>query len=259
LGVLLDAVAHGLLLLPTIRLNELPRMADFALWATACERAFWPTGTFLAAYRGNRTDAATKLIDTDLVACAVRTLVANHGPWSGTATELDATLRLINKDAGVKDWPPSPRILAGHLRRLDSSLAKVGIELRFDRTGRDRTRVITISKRPEHPVVPIDTEAPDAGEPTLSSASSAATQGSRPAGSVDGGLGVETGPTATGVSEPTKIAEPADAADAADAEIKDKSTKFVRLIPTVGRSIPVFERRNRKPRRPGHGDDSASK
>ena len=42
LGVLLDAVAEGLKRLPNTRLPRLPRMADFALWVTACELAFWP-------------------------------------------------------------------------------------------------------------------------------------------------------------------------------------------------------------------------
>src|SRR5262249_12904543 len=37
LGALLDAAVHGLQTLPGIRLTTLPRMADFALWATACE------------------------------------------------------------------------------------------------------------------------------------------------------------------------------------------------------------------------------
>jgi hypothetical protein len=39
LGALLDAAAHGLHMLPRVRLKRLPRRADFALWATACESA----------------------------------------------------------------------------------------------------------------------------------------------------------------------------------------------------------------------------
>jgi hypothetical protein len=54
LGALLDAAAHGLHMLPRIRLNRLPRMADFALWATACESAFRPAGTLETAYSNNR-------------------------------------------------------------------------------------------------------------------------------------------------------------------------------------------------------------
>ena len=40
LGALVDAAAYGLRMRPHVRLQRLPRMADFALWATACESAF---------------------------------------------------------------------------------------------------------------------------------------------------------------------------------------------------------------------------
>jgi hypothetical protein len=39
LGALFDLVAHGLRTLPDIGVDRLPRMADFALWAAACEPA----------------------------------------------------------------------------------------------------------------------------------------------------------------------------------------------------------------------------
>src|SRR5271163_2970791 len=58
--------------LPTTCITALPRMADFARWATACEGAFWPPGTFIAAYNNNRAEAAEQLIETDLVASAVQ-------------------------------------------------------------------------------------------------------------------------------------------------------------------------------------------
>src|SRR5262249_53112681 len=57
LGVLLDAVAHGLRRLPAVQLGRHPRMADFARWVTACETAVWSPGTFMAAYDGNRDEA----------------------------------------------------------------------------------------------------------------------------------------------------------------------------------------------------------
>ena len=41
LGGLLDAMVQGLRILPTIKLDSLPRMADFAEWATACIDALW--------------------------------------------------------------------------------------------------------------------------------------------------------------------------------------------------------------------------
>jgi hypothetical protein len=54
LGALLDAVAHGLRQLPTVHLDRLRRMADFARWSTARETAIWPKGTSWSAYCGNR-------------------------------------------------------------------------------------------------------------------------------------------------------------------------------------------------------------
>jgi len=50
LGALLNGVATALRQLPNVKLSSLPRMADFALWATAAETAFgWDRGAFLAA------------------------------------------------------------------------------------------------------------------------------------------------------------------------------------------------------------------
>jgi hypothetical protein len=48
LGALLDAAAHGLQMLPQLRLPWLPLMADFALWVAACETGFRPEGAFEA-------------------------------------------------------------------------------------------------------------------------------------------------------------------------------------------------------------------
>ena len=61
LGALLDVVVEGLKRLPETRLEELPRMADFALWATACETAIWPAGRFWTAYSSNRSSSPTRL------------------------------------------------------------------------------------------------------------------------------------------------------------------------------------------------------
>jgi len=58
LGALLDAVAGALARRPSIRLERLPRMADFATWAVAAEPALgWPDGAFMRAYAGNRASA----------------------------------------------------------------------------------------------------------------------------------------------------------------------------------------------------------
>ncbi|UEM16570.1 hypothetical protein J4G43_021560 [Bradyrhizobium barranii subsp. barranii] len=147
LGVLLDAVAKGLAELPHTKLDKLPRMADFALWATACETALWPQGTFWSAYCGNRDDAVEGVIDADPIAAAVRAVMTTRPEWTGTASALLGALAELvgERVAKSKTWPDSPRALAGRLRRAATFLRKIGIDIGFEREGRARTRMIRIT------------------------------------------------------------------------------------------------------------------
>ncbi len=76
LGALLDAVATGLKMLPNTRPLKLPRMADFAQWATACEPALWPSGAFRKAYYCNLEEAVESVLEADPIAVAVRAMLA---------------------------------------------------------------------------------------------------------------------------------------------------------------------------------------
>jgi hypothetical protein len=70
LGALLDAVSYGLRAIGRVQLDALPRMADFALWATAWEGALWPAGASPAPTRqtaGPRSRASSKRIPSPLV------------------------------------------------------------------------------------------------------------------------------------------------------------------------------------------------
>jgi phage/plasmid primase-like uncharacterized protein len=151
LGALFDGASCGLQKLSDVELPELPRMADFALWGTACETAFWPKGTFWAAYSSNITSAVDTVIGADAVATAVRDLVAEQrghdGKWEGTASRLlDALGEKVGKAQQMaRDWPRSANALSGRLRRCTDGLRKLGITIVFDdREGHKGSRKITI-------------------------------------------------------------------------------------------------------------------
>jgi hypothetical protein len=131
-------------MLPHVRLKRLPRMADFALWATACEGTFRPAGTFEAAYSHNRRDAIENIIDADPVATCVRELMSDRTQWSGSASDL------LQIGANRSGWPKSPRALAGRLRRAQSFLRTLGIEIAFGREGRLGMRTIRITAAGEN-------------------------------------------------------------------------------------------------------------
>jgi hypothetical protein len=149
-------VAHGLRELSCVRSSKLPRMADFALWAMACETAFWPAGTFLRAYQANRRAALESVIDTDPVAACVRAIMVERSTWIGTASDLlRAATELDGGDAissNSTEWPRNPRSLAGRLRRAQTFLRALGIDIAFTREGRAGNRIITIVSRssPQH-------------------------------------------------------------------------------------------------------------
>jgi hypothetical protein len=153
LGALLDAAVRGLQSLPGIRLTSLPRMADFALWAAACETALWPAGTFACAYAANRKAAVEEIIEADPLAICVRKLMAERGSWAGTASDLlRAAIHLADDNIWKANagWPKNPGALAGRLRRAQTFLRMLGIEICFSREGRAGTRTIRLSSRVEN-------------------------------------------------------------------------------------------------------------
>ena len=160
LGALLDAAALGLRKLGNLQLKQLPRMADFALWAAACETAFWPAGTFARAYQANRRAAIEDLIDVDPLAARIRQIMANCSTWTGNASDLlraGADLSDPGLPGGAPAWPKNPRALAGRLRRAQPFLRALGIQIAFSRESRAGTRVIRIYTRAEDIAMTVST------------------------------------------------------------------------------------------------------
>ena len=132
--------------MPILCVRELPRMADFAVWMTACEAALWPSGTALRAYDANRRTAIEGIIDADPVAAFVREMMSERTTWAGSASDL---LRASFNRKGVSNlsagWPRHPRGLGSRLRRCQTFLRTVGIEVSFAREGRAGSRMIRIT------------------------------------------------------------------------------------------------------------------
>jgi hypothetical protein len=151
LGALFTALSEGVRRLPDIRLGYLPRMADFALWVTACEPVLWEAGSFQTAYFANIASATEHVIDADPIGCAVRDFMKSRGHWEGTAAGLlgELTEAVSDRIAKSKDWPVDSTRMSGRLRRVAEPLRKIGINIRFP-TSHKRGRVLTISRSLEN-------------------------------------------------------------------------------------------------------------
>ena len=179
LGALLSGLSVGLRRLPTLKPSSLPRMATFAKWAMACETAFWPEGTFAAAYRGNIATGVDDVIDSDKAVSTLRSFMVTCGRWEGTATNLlealvafvkqsfqdaegeldtpifdpkaqsraEAKLREARekvREALGKDWPGNPRALSGRLKKAGPALRQIGVAIEWP-TRHGDARIITIT------------------------------------------------------------------------------------------------------------------
>ncbi len=151
LGALLDFVAAGLRTLPTLRLRQLPRMADFAVWAEACLRgAGYPAGAFLKAYEANRGDVNVLALEASPVA-GVLLKALQAEPEGACEGEAAALLTWLDGHAGdavkkQKGWPTRPHVLSGQLRRMAPNLRRAGVEVTFTREGHSRRRVIRLKR-----------------------------------------------------------------------------------------------------------------
>ena len=236
LGALLDAVAEGVRNLPKTKLPKLPRMADFALWAAACETAVWQAGTFWDAYAENVDSAVDTVIEADPVANAVRELMFTTPKWTGTAAALLATLTeaVGERTARTKTWPTSPRALGGRLRRAATFLRKAGFAVTNDRDKGTRTRERTITieyaptpsfseqteggKQPSEPSEPSEVGKKSSGGNGLAS------DGVRTVGCASDGSTVRNGPTVR-TTVRTNPLEPkgSDGSDGSDAKSPTQS------------------------------------
>ena len=150
-GALFDAVSVALRRVESVKLDGLPRMADFAAWAVAAESAFGvPEGTFIAAYAGNRATANITALDESPLSEAVMKLLDSQPKpfWSGKASELLEELKQHVGEQTLRDkaWPKAANALTNKLRRLEPSLRAVRIDFRESRTGHTRAKVLTLEK-----------------------------------------------------------------------------------------------------------------
>ena len=148
-GALLDRMVCGLRRLSLVRLQRLPRMADFALWSVATE-AFAP-GVFIRAFESAAAEATETVAEGDAVTVAIAAFMVARDSWSGTAAELLRELSIRDRTeaepSAWKTWPREPSSFGKRLQSAKTILRKIGTEVVIGRaSNRRRTRTITLRK-----------------------------------------------------------------------------------------------------------------
>jgi hypothetical protein len=183
LGGLLDLASKVLGVLPTIRLTELPRMADFAYVVAAVDRVRGTSA--LETYNRVAADVNAELVASDPVATALVGYLDGYGAFDGTVAELLDALNAWQRDQNEdwkprKPWPIMPHNLSAAIRRLAPALrgqgvsvdgprhtnrgAVVAIRLSGDAEGDAGDAEVTLWPEPASPLLPAESDAGDAGD-----------------------------------------------------------------------------------------------
>ena len=165
-GALLSGISAALRNADEVHLERKPRMADFAVAATAMEGTFgWEPGSFVEAYAVNRQQASETLLANEPIADAIEKLLEDgrENVWIGTATEL---LQMLGSYANEtvkrsKAWPGGPQVLSRRLKRIAPALRSAGIQYTEHEQGHRKRKVKVLRK-----LVSDDEQAQDAVEET---------------------------------------------------------------------------------------------
>ncbi len=174
-GAMLTALSVAIRNLPITRLAALPRMADFAVLATAGEPGLGlAPGVFISAYTNNRDDANALALEASPIANFITEMVAS-APWHGTASQL---LDILNQDAGdgvqrQKAWPKSPRALSGMIKRLAPNLRRAGVEVeQWRESAGKRHKMIALGRTAPEICGPVGSSGPNSEKPARNEAGS---------------------------------------------------------------------------------------
>ena len=162
-GYILDMLVKTLQIKPSIKLSNLPRMADFTTWGEAVARAIgYQPMEFVNAYYDNIGKQNVEAIESNPVALAVEKFVSSwfkdgqetcwQSPTSKVLEKLNKVAQTYGIDTSSKLWPKAANSLTKRLRPILSNLREgLGIHVVITRntTGKNKnTSTIRISKEP---------------------------------------------------------------------------------------------------------------
>jgi hypothetical protein len=159
LAYVFDILTKAIALKPTIKLNDLPRMADFAIWGEAISRAMgYPEMKFIDAYYDNIGKQNIEAVESNPLGQAIamfeKEWYNEEAPscWQGRTLYLLEQLERIARENHIStntdhnSWPQSADALTKRLKIISSNLREgLGTNISIDkvRTGTKRGLSVT--------------------------------------------------------------------------------------------------------------------
>ena len=141
-GALLKAVQLTLKKVKDIKINTLPRMADYAKWGEAAAQILGEKpDVFLRQYFLKIDKLNKEALEANPVGLCLMELMADYDVWAGTPTELLNALTPIAENLKVdrlSNWPKGAQVLTRRLNEVSSNLEDEGFKFETYHDGKQR-------------------------------------------------------------------------------------------------------------------------
>jgi hypothetical protein len=158
LGYILDILVEAIKIQPSVKLKELPRMADFAIWGEAIARAMgFPDLKFIQVYNDNIGKQNIEAIENNALGQAIARFFSSwYNPeqpacWFGTTSEFLNELNMIavehNINAASRGWPKAANSLTRRLKTIISNIREgLGFDLSITRSTTGENKGVSVVK-----------------------------------------------------------------------------------------------------------------
>ena len=152
LGSIFSILSKAMQIKESIKLEDLPRMADFAEWGEAISQAMgYQPNSFIGAYHENIGIQNLEAIEGHVIGSIILELMRRQDLWEGTATDLFNRIKELadelRLDTKAGHFPKAPNSLRRKLNEIKSNLADENIFIDPSRKGKAGTKLIKIIKR----------------------------------------------------------------------------------------------------------------
>lgn len=132
LGGIFDTLVKTIQVFDSVKLDKLPRMADFAKWGYAIGEALGGYGKqFLEEYEKNQKLRDFEAINSDIVATLIVAFMESRDTWTGYVSDLLVQIQNIAPSYGIdsksRGMPEQPNALSRRMNTVKSNLSAIGI------------------------------------------------------------------------------------------------------------------------------------
>jgi hypothetical protein len=148
LGYIFDILVKVLATISSVKLSELPRMADFAKVCETISRCMGnEPNAFIKANDRNLQLQTEQVLESNIIAPVILKLMDDKQEWIGSATDLLANMERLAATMKVKAWPKGPHILIRRLNEVKATLEDVGIFITRGLDTQSKVKTVEIRKK----------------------------------------------------------------------------------------------------------------